>query len=249
MRPQKAVAALADLKEEASTNEVAGGGEAFTAWKGKVRGVLVAALGKDDHLIERFDKVRYSLGIWTSSTPSSDFREAQRRGVRNACGVIDAAIYQLELLTEDDAEPTDARAYDPDLWAHVKNLVEAEDWGKVVSQTAIFVESHVRTWAGDPRDKNGESMFGKALYASVLSDASDLRLGARAGEREGWRFLAIGFAQAIGNVARHRIENREDARRYAIGVLGLGSLLLTQLRFEHPEVIEDAEDAGLTEPA
>jgi hypothetical protein len=30
-------------------------------------------------------------------------------------------------------------------------------------------------------------------------------------------------------------------KRYAMGVLGLGSLLLTQLRFEHPAQILEAE--------
>lgn len=56
----------------------------------------------------------------------------------------------------------------------------------------------------------------------------------------------MGFAQALGNVDRHRIQKRDDARRYAIGVLGVGSLLLTQLRYEHSEVIEDAEDQAIT---
>jgi hypothetical protein len=49
----------------------------------------------------------------------------------------------------------------------------------------------------------------------------------------------MGFAQAMGNVDRHRIQQRQDARRYAIGVFGLGSLLLTQLRYEHSDLIED----------
>ena len=47
--------------------------------------------------------------------------------------------------------------------------------------------------------------------------------------------LGMGFAQALSNVDRHHIQDRDDARRYAIGVLGLGSLLLTQLRHEHAD--------------
>ena len=73
----------------------------------------------------------------------------------------------------------------------------------------------------------------------VFADDSDWRLGSRAAEREGWRALATGFAQALSNVDRHRIQRRDDARRYALGVLGLGSLLLTQLRYEHGDLIED----------
>lgn len=240
MRADKAIEALEALKDEAATSDVMSGGEHWTAWKGKVRGVLVAALGKDDHLVERFDKVRYSLSMWSDRTPSSAFTQARHNGIRNACGIIDAALYQLRLQVDDD-EPVDLRSFDPDLWEHVKQLVEDGDWGKVASQTAIFVEDRIRTWAGEPASKQGDALVGKGLMAHVFGDASDWRLGSRAGEREGWRGLGMGFAQALGNVDRHRIQSRDDAQRYAIGVLGLGSLLLTQLRHEHGDLIEDQQ--------
>jgi hypothetical protein len=146
VRAEKAIEALSDLKIEAEGQPVMSGGGHFTAWKAKIRGVLVSVLGNDDHLIERFDKVRYSLGMFTERTPASAFDDARRRGIYDACGIIDAAIYQLQLLTGDD-EPVDERAFDPELWEFVKNLVEDEDWGKVASETAIFIENHVRTWA------------------------------------------------------------------------------------------------------
>jgi len=47
--------------------------------------------------------------------------------------------------------------------------------------------------------------------------------------------LGIGFVQAIRNVDPRRIQSRNDAHRYAIGVLGLGSLLLTQFRHVYPD--------------
>lgn len=241
MRGDRAVAELEALKTQADTQEVLRGGEHFTAWQAKVRGLLAASLGRDDHLIERFDRVRYSLGLWTENTPDSAFQAAHRSGVRDVCGIIDAAIYQLRLSIADDAEQPDLRSVDPDLWEHVKNLVEDEDWGKVASQTAIFVEHRIRNWAGDPKNGRGESLVGRDLMGKVFADDSDWRLGARAAEREGWRSLATGFAQALSNVDRHRIQEREDARRYSIGVLGLGSLLLTQLRHEHGELIEDIQ--------
>lgn len=240
MKPGRAIAALEDLKKEALSPGVQGGDD-LTAWQGKVRGVLVAALGRDDHLVDRFDQVGYSPGIWGLETPHSVFMESQREGIREACGVIDAVLYQLRLRTEDEDEPVDARAYDLELWEHVKGLVEAKDWGKVASQTAIFVEDRLRSWAGDPKNARGESLVGKDLMGRVLADDSDWRLGSRAAEREGWRSLGTGFASALSNVDRHRIQKRQDARRYAIGVLGLGSLLLTQMRFEHGDLIEDRE--------
>ncbi len=240
MRADKAIEALEALKEEAANQQVMNGGEHWTAWKGKVRGVLVAALSKDDHLIDRFDHVRYSLGMVSTSTPQYRFDQARHGGIRNACGIIDAALYQLRLQMEDD-EPVDLRSFDPELWEHVRQLVEDADWGKVASQTAIFVEDRIRTWAGEPGGKQGEALVGKGLMAHVFGDLSDWRLGSRAGEREGWRGLGMGFAQALGNVDRHRIQSRDDAQRYAIGVLGLGSLLLTQLRHEHGDLIEDEQ--------
>ena len=235
----KAIGALRALQDAAKTPEVMAGGERFTAWKSKVRSVLVASLGPRDDLILKFDGVSYSLSMWSSSTPESAWTRAQHGGIREACGLIDAAIYQLDLLAGDD-EPIDERSFDPELWDNVRGLVEVEDWDKVAAQVAIFVENHVRNWAGDPKGKDGESVVGKALYLAVFADESDWRLGARKGEREGWRYLGMGFAQALSNVDRHRIQKRDDARRYAIGVLGLGSLLLTQLRFEHGELIEES---------
>jgi hypothetical protein len=64
------------------------------------------------------------------------------------------------------------------------------------------------------------------------------RLGRESGEWEGWRGLGMGFAQALGNVDRHNIQRRDDAKRYAFGVLGLGSLILTQLRYQHGDDLD-----------
>ncbi len=71
-----------------------GGSEHLTSWKGKVREVLVAALGKDDHLVDRFDSVRYTLRMSSSSTPQSRHDQARHVGIRNTCGIIDAAVYK-----------------------------------------------------------------------------------------------------------------------------------------------------------
>ena len=237
VRRERAIEALNGLKSESCEPTVMSGGEKLTAWRAKVRATVVAALGAPDDLVKRLDQVNYQVMIATSGTPQSAFDAARHRGIRSACGLIDAAVYQLELLSGDDG-PVDERAFDTDLWEHVKGLVEEGDWGKVASQTVIFVEDQLRAWAGDPKDRNGGSLYGKGLFVELLRDDSDWRLGATAAEREGWRALGTGFIQAIGNVERHHRKQRPDARRYAIGVLGLGSLLLTQIRHEHGELIE-----------
>ncbi|MEU4295377.1 TIGR02391 family protein [Kribbella sp. NPDC026596] len=183
--------------------------------------------------------MRYGVMVAWSGMPDNAWDEARHEGIRKACGYLDAAIYELKLSIGDDTEPLDIRAYDPELWEHVKGLVQDEDWGKVASQTAIFVENHVREWAGNPTDKKGEPLYSNVLWQTVLADDSEFRLGQRSAEWQGWRSLGIGFSLALRNVDVHRIQRRDDAKRYAIGVLGLGSLLLTQLRYEHSEILNE----------
>ena len=67
----------------------------------------------------------------------------------------------------------------------------------------------------------------------MFANDGQYRLGKEPGEWEGWRMLGMGFAQALSNVDRHNIQRRTDAKRYAFGVLGVGSLILTQLRHQH----------------
>ncbi|MEH0842813.1 TIGR02391 family protein [Micromonospora sp. CPCC 205711] len=236
MRPAVAIEELEKLKKEAAEADHFARRAGFDAWKARTRAIFVRTLGADNNLVQRFDKIRYSLGIVTERTTQSAFDQATRSGVRRACELIDAAIWELGLVGGD--EPVDEHAYDPELWAHVKTEVEDGEWGKVASQTAIFVENHIRTWAGNPQDGKGNNLVGKNLYLDVFGDASDYRLGRQASEREGWRYLGMGFAQALSNVDRHRIQTRDDAKRYALGVLGLGSLLLTQLRYEHGDILK-----------
>lgn len=239
MLAERAMQALEDLRADAETSDVRDGGPAFTAWKAKVRGVIKASVSDAQDLLEQSYGNRYTLRVVSSYTTRAEHAQVRYAGIGRARGIIDAALYRLHSQVEGADEPVAGRSFDPDLWDHVRDLVEAEDWKKVSSQTAIFVEATIRKWAGDPTGKNGEVLVGKGLMAAVFVNDSELRCGRQAGEWEGWRGLAMGFAQALSNVDRHHINERDDARRYAIGVLGLGSLLLTQLRHEHATLIED----------
>ncbi len=151
--------------------------------------------------------------------------------------MVDAAIYALE-LAKDEPEPVNPASFDLELWEHISGLVSAGDWGKIPASTATFTEHKIRQWSG-----SGEDRYGKGLYGYAFADDGPLRLGATKPEWEGWRSLAIGFAQAISNVDRHRIPDRTDLRQYAIGVVGTASLLLVQVHKEHPETIAQTETA------
>jgi hypothetical protein len=211
----RAVALLKERQEELGQLQKLG--PEFEAWRRKAERTLRRTLGDDHELVRAFESI-----VWKVSMIDDIV------GANEGFGVLQAAIYEKEEL----AEPVDfasAASIDPELWAEVRHLVEQEKWGQVASQTAIFVESRIREWAGLP-----PSRFGKDLMVAVLKPgAGAFPLGKTPGEQEGWQALGIGIAGALGNADRHRIQQRDDAKRYAMGVLGVGSLLLTQLRHEH----------------
>jgi hypothetical protein len=191
----------------------------FEAWRRKTNLTLRRALGDKHQLVEDFENIVWYSGLRIDSSVV---------GRDSTVGVLEAAIYELEELTEPADFASDA-SIDPELWAEVGHLVEQEKWAQVASQTAIFVESKIRQWAGLP-----DSKFGKDLMVAVLKPGAGLfPLGRTPGEHEGWLSLGIGITMAVGNADRHRIQQRDDAKRYAMGVLGAGSLLLTQLRHQH----------------
>lgn len=230
--PSKAIERIRELRAEGQLDPDDLLDLDVVAWQARVYAVLSRSLGEQHHLTQTADRVSFNPRSVVGGMPRSVWDNAHRRGIGRMVSYLDAAVFELELIA-DEAEPVDAASFDPELWEHVRGLVEHRDWGKVPPETAIFVEDRVRAWSGLGRDK-----FGKGLYVSALGDGGALLLGQTAGEHEGWRALGVGLAQAIGNVDRHRIQSRSDARRYAIGVLGLGSLLLTQVRYEHPDAIQ-----------
>jgi hypothetical protein len=126
-------------------------------------------------------------------------------------------------------QSTIADTLDPDLMARVDHVFRVEDWTAVASLAATFVEDRFRVWAG-----LDHSSFGVHLMTKVLHPETGVfPLGIAAGEREGWHQLGRGFVSACSNVDRHRIQSRDDLRRYAVGVLGTANLLLTQMRHQH----------------
>jgi hypothetical protein len=129
-------------------------------------------------------------------------------------------LYELDLGATSD-EAVDETAFDPDLWDHVKIHVEHEEWQKVASQTAIFVEDRVRAGLATRRRTTAARRSGRASSSPPSATAPSSSSARRAARpRAGWRALGTGFSQALSNVDRHNIQERDDAKRYAFGVLG-----------------------------
>lgn len=200
-------------------------GPELKEWRHKTDATLRRILGEDDRRIGEFQYVRFLNHF---DGPPEVFVSDFESGRASAMALLRGVIYDLEVLSE-PATFASAASIDPELWEHVRRLVEQEQWAQVASQTAIFVEDMIRQWAG-----LSESSYGKELMVAVLKPgAGAFPLGQTSGEQEGWLAFGLGLAQGVGNATRHRIQRRDDDKRYAMGVLGTGSLLPTQLRYEH----------------
>lgn len=237
MNSTAAIQTLEKLKGEAQPGgPLANDIEAVRSWIARVRIVLVRSLGETSHVVVQFDQVRWNRGFTWEPLSKAEHVEARASGLSASCSYIDAAIFELGLSSDED-ESIVAGSFDAGLWSHVRRLVEGEDWVNLAASVVIYVEDRVRTWAALPN-----SLVGKGLYARALGEDGPLKLGYQEGESEGWRALGMGLALAVGNVTRHRVEKRLDSRAYALGVLGLGSLLLTQIRWQHDDLVVDAEE-------
>jgi len=164
--------------------------------------------------------VRYPRG----PSASAEFEKAKA----SAMEILDTLSWEVERRAPEPS-PINETSIDSELWEHVRVLVENGQWDKVALQACVFLESTLRTWAGiSPGDvKNSVDVFKTAMSPDKF------RLGATDAEEQGWRQLATGFSMALRNASGHRIEDRDDAKRYAIGVLGTASLLLTEIRHVH----------------
>lgn len=221
---------LLDLKAEIYVLAFNGGTTTSTAqfvsWRSRSKSVLARALGSDHHITENFAKINWTLGH-----PGDDRIETE--AAQEAQGYLDAAAYEVEALAS-AGYAFDAAGVDSELWEHVAGHIAAGAWSTVASQTAIFTEDRVRRWAGQSAD-----LVGERLMTAVLGDAGNYQLGVTSGEKQGWHRLGMGISMALRNVDAHRIQTRADLRLYALGVVGVSSLLLTQLRYEHGNRFQD----------
>jgi Protein of unknown function (Hypoth_ymh) len=224
MDSDKAISLLRDRLKELAALPPTYGTPEFRLWRHKMDLTLPRIFGDEHYLVEGFADIVF-YGPVSSTTGERIIPEQART---EAQAILEAGIYELEELSE-PVEFTQDAAIDPELWEHVRRLVEQEQWAQVASQTAIFVEDKVRQWAGRP-----DAETTTHLMTAVLKPAGGVfPLGRTDSEAEGWHQLGRGFMGAVRNVATHRIEQRDDAKRWALGVLGVGSLLLTQLRHQH----------------
>jgi len=217
---------------EASASDEA----AVIIWRQSCIRVIEAAVGKQDPLSKRAAAVSFA-SVVNLPVPQS---WARAQGTAAMTGILELAILEVELRAT-DTEPLPMHWIAPELWAAVGHLVELDRWEQVVSQAVIFFEDWVRRKTGLPKTVVGDKLMGAAFDApgGVLA----LGGGQPPGEGQGWAQVARGHSLAVSNSSRHRIDQRDDAERYAMGVLGTITLLMTQVELEHP--VTPVEPASL----
>lgn len=67
----------------------------INAWKERARLAVAGAYGDESNQLERFDEIRWSLSMWSSSTPDSAHVEAKRHGLQRAVEMLQALAEDL----------------------------------------------------------------------------------------------------------------------------------------------------------
>jgi hypothetical protein len=239
MKSADAVQELTALLAELNALPQDAGSAEFESWRLRTRSALTRALGEQHYITQEFLHTR-----WYSPVLAGDARSDQRAfqtAEESVRGVLSAAIAEVGLLGN-DAPVADESGIDAELWEHVAPEIRAEAWGKVATGAVIFTEDRIRKWSGRPP---GE--VSKDLAVAIFGQNGNYRMGLTDGEKTGWQLFAQGIAQALRNVDTHRIQNRSDHKRYALGVVGACSLLLTQMRYEHGNRFQDTSPASAVE--
>jgi predicted nucleotide-binding protein len=86
-----------DLLDQQIQEANAGRPADFNLWRQRTEVVLRNVVGDASPLYDSFKSVRYSLGVWSTSTPDSAFAQAQQSGVRSAISILEAAKMEVEL--------------------------------------------------------------------------------------------------------------------------------------------------------
>lgn len=214
------------------------GQQGFDLWRHKLLTLIGEILGPTSALAIGFTNLRWDSGASSARRQleshgpvamwSGPDTAAFRRAKQTAVETIQSLRWELDRLFP-GTDPFSEATIDPELWDHVRGLVEAGDWEKVGREAAVFVESKLREWATVPSSVKGSV----DVFKAALGSGNFILGGGQPSETQGWQQLGTGFALALRNRSGHRVESRGDAKRYALGVLGLASLVLTEIRHDY----------------
>jgi hypothetical protein len=180
----------------------------ISAWKERARLAVSGAYGDKSDQLGRFDKVRWTLGIATDSTPRTAYAEARRSGLRRAVEMLRAFAEDLE---ERERRP-DLPGLDPaDLHPWVVEAA-ARLWKdghqrQAVQAAASAVENWLRAKTGVHQGSIASLAASAFSSADPTPDAPRLRFsGFEPVGSDGWKSAHDG-AGAFGRGCFLRIRN------------------------------------------
>ena len=137
LNARRAAEELKKLRSQADLPEIRRNGPEHKGWKAKVVAIMQAGLGQDSHTLREFQQLRYTVGVW-SGAPGEAQRDAQyfARRVDDAGGLIDAAIYQLELLEGSPDEGNIVMPTGPIFVVHGRDDAHKHELMRLLDRTA-----------------------------------------------------------------------------------------------------------------
>lgn len=79
----------------------------YKKWRRDTEIAIERIFGKDGRHLSDFTKIRYNLGMYSASTPDSDFQEAYCKGLGNAGEILKSMIDEInEYWTDETPQAT-----------------------------------------------------------------------------------------------------------------------------------------------
>jgi hypothetical protein len=196
-------------------------------------GALVDEFGDNDPLVRGLAEIKFPDPRRRAISPEG-FRVQMQAAVSTVREVALVAAKRIDARRSAGASPSPGldvgpATVDPDLWAYIGRVVGIGDWAHAASGACVFLEEQLRSRAPRPH------LEAPPLVADLFRAGGPLELGDNPGQRDGWASLVRGLLMGPRNRVQHRIDPRapDELRRYAAGIIGTVSLILTELRSRH----------------
>lgn len=202
----------------------------ISAWKERARLAVSGAYGDGSDQLVRFDKIRWTLGVVTDSTPRSAYAEARRGGLRRAVEMLQAFVEDLEEREGTPALPgLDPAELHPWVAESAARLWQDGHQRQAVQAAATSVETWLRTRTG-VHQGSITSLVGSVFSASdPTPDMPRMRFaGFDPVGSDGWKnahegagAFGRGCFLRIRNLYTHHVGDTEQEDLEALAALSL----------------------------
>lgn len=199
----------------------------FAEWREAARSALKHAYPGDPAEVERFDKIKYSLSVWSDQTPQSSFDNARRGGVRVGIEMLKSALTHIEI-----SEPTGAAVDVAGLhaWfaAAAASLWDAGQHRAAVETAGMTVETQLKAKLGLTSGAFSHAALQAFNTAPPTAKEKRLRFVEFTAGTDSWTnahegawYFGRGCAMRIRNLISHGHEPPENEALECLAALSL----------------------------